>query len=274
LVRDRELAVTAFADRKERKSGRLPLILLGAFAIACLVALILVGDLARYQDAGMVGESQAALRDVSDPEQLDQALKRYPANRILKLVTLANEKSAEIDAATRKMLNEAEPASLSKLVNLTASGRSDLEALSRDLKTAEGNVANAKSRMDALVKSKRDELQNSARSLGVESNTIARYMTAVDEQNAEMAALATKMLTARAEYYGAYEKCAALLVREFGSYKVTNGQFIFRLQPTADSYNAASAAMAAATKRAAELEEEKAGLKQSQLGRWKKFVEP
>jgi hypothetical protein len=273
-MRDRELAVTAFADRREKKSGRLPLILLGVFAIACLIALIFVGDLARYQDAAMIAESQAALRDVSDPEQLDQALKRYPANRILKLVTLANEKSAEIDAATRKMLDEAEPATLSKSFNLTTASRGDLDALRRDLKTAEGNVANARSRIDALVKSKRDELQNSARALGMESSTVARFMAAVDAQSAEVAALASKMLTARADYYSAYEKCAALLVREFGSYKVTNGQFIFRLQPTADSYNAASVAMAAATKRAAELEEEKAGLKQSQLGRWKKFVEP
>ena len=273
-MRDRELAVTAFADRKQKKSGRLPLILLGVFAIACLVALILVGDLARYQEAAMVGESQAALRDVSNPEQLDQALKRYPANRILKLVALAGEKSVEIDAATRKMLNEVEPAALAKPVNLTAASRSDLDALRRDLKTAEGNVANAKSRIDGLIKSKRDELQNSARSLGMEGGTVARYMTAVDEQNAEMAALASKMLAARADYYAAYEKCAALLVREFGTYKVANGQFIFRLQPAADSYNAASEAMAAATKRAAEMEEEKAGLKQSQLGRWKKFVEP
>src|SRR5689334_17908554 len=90
--------VATFADRKEKKSGRWPLILWGLFAMACVVALILVGDLARYQEAGLVSESQAALRDVNDPAQLDRALKQYPANRILKLVALANEKSAEIDA--------------------------------------------------------------------------------------------------------------------------------------------------------------------------------
>src|SRR5262249_25043089 len=110
------------------------------------------------------------------------------------------------------------------------------------------------------------------RELGMESSTIARFMAAVDEQHADIGALAAKILAARADYYAAYEKCAALLVREFGSYKVTNGQFIFRLQPTADSYNAASSAMAATTKRMAELEEERSALRQSQPGRWKKFV--
>jgi hypothetical protein len=213
------------------------------------------------------------LRDVNDLQQLDQALKQHPANRILKLVALANEKAAEIDAATRKMLNEAEPAALSKPVDLTSSSRSDLDALRRDLKTAESNAAAVKTRTGALIKAKRDELESGARSLGVDGNTIARFMAAVDEQLAEVTALASKGLAARAEYYSAYEKCAALLVREFGSYKVTNGQFIFRLQPTADSYNAASTAMAAATKRMAELEDETGALKQSQVGRWKKFVD-
>lgn len=264
--------MTTITDRKAKKSGRLPLIILGLFAIACLFALLFVGDLARYQDAGMVAESQAALRDVNDSEQLDQALKKYPANRILKLVTQANEKSAEIDAATRQMLNGVEPAALSKPVDLTTASRSNLEALRGNLKTAESNVGALAVRTSTLVKATRDELQNSARSLGVESGTIARYMAAVDEQQAEVAALAAKAQAARAEYYAAYEKCAALLVREFGTYKVTNGQFIFRLQPAADSYNAASGAMAAATKRAAELDEARGALRQSQVNRWKKFV--
>jgi len=264
--------VATFADRKEKKSGRWPLILWGLFAIACVVALILVGDLARYQEAGLVSESQAALRDVTDPAQLDQALKRYPANRILKLVTLANEKSAEIDAAARKMLGEAEPASVAKPVDLTKAGRGDLDTLRRDLKTAESNVTALKPRVAALIKARRDELESSARSLGLESSTIARFMVGVDEQLAEMTALTAKMLAARGEYYSAWEKCAALLVREFGSYKVTNGQFIFRVQPTADSYNAASTAMAAAKKRFAGLDDERGALKASQLTRWKNFV--
>jgi hypothetical protein len=264
--------VATVADRKEKKSGRLPLILWGLFAIACVVALIFVGDLARYQEAGLTRESQAALRDVNEPAQLDQALRQRPANRILKLVALANEKSAEIDAAARKLLDDAEPAALAKAVDLTAAGRSDLDALRRDIKTADGNVAALKPRMAALVKTGRDELESGARALGVESGTISRFMKGVDEQLAETAALASKRLAVRSEYYGAFEKCAALLVREFGTYKVTNGQFIFRIQPTADSYNAASTAMAAAKKKLAELEDEKAALKQSQLTRWKNFV--
>jgi len=220
----------------------------------------------------MVGESKEALRDVNDLQQLDQALKQYPANRILKLVALANQEAVGIDAAMRKAAEEAEPAGLAKPVNLATASRSDLDALRRDLKTAESNVAAVKSRTEGLIKAKRDELEKSARALGVESTTVARFMAAVDEQHAEIATLNAKAQAARAEYLGAWEKSAAVLVREFGSYKVTNGQFIFRLQPTADSYNAASTAMAAATKRIADLEEERGALQQEQLKRWKNFV--
>jgi hypothetical protein len=62
------------------------------------------------------------------------------------------------------------------------------------------------------------------------------------------------------------------LVREFGLYKVVNGQIIFRLQSTADSYNDAAAKMAAAASRLKELDAERTTPKQSQLDGWKNLV--
>lgn len=259
-------------EQKEKKPGRLPLILAGGFAIACLAALLFLGDLARYQESAMVAESQAALRDVNDSAQLDQVLRRYPSNKILKLVALASEEAAVADAAMRKLSDEAAPAALARPVNLASASRSELDGLRRDLKTADGYATTVKARIDELLRTKRGELEKGARAAGVENATVTRFMAAVDEQHAEMAALVARMLAARAQLYGAYEKCAGVLVREFGSYRVTDGQFIFRLQPTADSYNAGSAAMTAATRLLAELEEERGALKQAQLGRWKNFV--
>ncbi len=259
-------------DEKKKKPGRLPLILLGVFAVACLVALLFLGDLARYQESATVAESQAALREVGNPEQLDQALKRYPANRILKLVAMAGEKSAEIDAAARRMIGEAEPAGLARQVNLATASRADLETLHRDVKLAAGNLATLAPRVATLVKVKRGELESSARALGLEGADITRYMAAVDEQFAEISALAAKLLAANSDYYGGYERCADLLVREYGSYKATGGRFLFRVPAAADGYNACSAAMAGAAKRLSELEAERSALRQSQLGRWKKFV--
>lgn len=263
--------MTELSDRK-KASGRLPLILLGGFAVACLVALLFLGDLARYQETATVAESQTALRDVGDPAELGRTLRRYPANRILRLIAQASDKSTELETAAHKMLDEAVPDALAKPANLAGSSLGDLGLLRRDIKAAESNIAALAARMEVLVRAKREELLSSARLLGVDSPTLARFMAAVDEQHADLTAHVSKGLAARAMYYGGYEKCIALLIREFGSYRVTNGQFIFRLQPTADSYNAASVAMGAAAKGMSERDDDGARLRQLQLDRWKKFV--
>jgi hypothetical protein len=211
---------------------------------------------------------------VHNPEQLEQALTQLPSNNILKLVALANRESMEIDAATQRLLNEAEPSGLSKPIpiDLGSSSRSDLDALRRDLKIAESNAAAFEPGYTALIKAERAEVENDARSLKVGNKTFAKFMAMIDEQHAEMMALTSRLLAARAEYYSAYEKCAALPVREFGIYKVDNGQFVFPFQYTADSYNRAAAAMTAAASRLVELEGERAALRRSQLNRWKTFT--
>jgi hypothetical protein len=80
------------------------------------------------------------------------------------------------------------------------------------------------------------------------------------------------MLPARADFYRAYDDYVAVLVDEFGTYKVVDGQFIFPFQRTVNRYNAAAGAMTAAARRVADLEEERRNLKKSQQGRWQQFV--
>ena len=77
---------------------------------------------------------------------------------------------------------------------------------------------------------------------------------------------------ARADFYRTYEKYVAVLVGEFGAYKVENGQFIFPFQRTADRYNVAANAMTVAAKRVAELEEERKSQLKSQQEAWLQLV--
>jgi hypothetical protein len=147
--------------------------LLCIFVIACFGVVYFVGDLRKYQEAISAKESQTALRGVNDPGEVDQALKQYPSNSILKLVALAIKESIELDAATQRLLNEADPSGLSKPIDLGASSRSDLDALRRDLKTAETNAA-AFAYM-ALIKAARDKVESDARSLKVGNNTIVKW---------------------------------------------------------------------------------------------------
>lgn len=256
----------------DRKSKALAIVLVCIIAVVCFGTLYFVGNLARFQAGADIRESQAALRDLKEPEQLDRLLKRYPANGILKLVALADKDSMEIDAAALGLLRETDPGGLSMRVNKGLSSRSDLEALGRELKAAEDNAAGLQSRYDTLIKPVRDGIEHDAATLEGGRDIFVKFMAMIDAQHAEMNALIGKISAARLDYFRAYEKCVALLAQENDVTKGADGLITFRLQAQADSYNQAAAATAAAAKRLTDLETERKALRRSQPGRWKSWV--
>ena len=124
-----------------------------------------------------------------------------------------------------------------------------------------------------MIKTERDKVEKEARSLKAGGEVTSRFMAMIDAQDQEMAALTSKVSAARAEYYGAYQKCVELLVREAGTYRIEGGQFVFPFQHSADSYNRAATAMDAAAKRVSDLEDGKAAMRQAQFGKWKAFAD-
>jgi hypothetical protein len=256
----------------DRKSRWLAIALFCAIVLFCVVPLYLIGDLSRFQQGNAVKESQAALRDLKNPEQLEQLLKRYPSNGILKLVALAYKDATAIDTAALGLLRETDPDELSKRVNKGLSSRSDLEALGRDLKAAEDNAAGLEPRYDALIKPVRDSIERDAAALEGGNNIRVKFMAAIDAQHAQMKALISGISAARLDYFRAYEKCVALMTRENDVIKGGNGQITFRLQAQVDSYNEAAAATAAGAKRLIELETERTALTPSQLDKWKSWA--
>ena len=228
--------------------------------------------LRKLQEDMAAQEGQAALQAIADNKQIEEAFERYPSNRFLKLMALAARAEIETGAAIERLSGEIEPPALSKGANPGAMSRSELEVLGRDLKTAEANATAFLPRYAAAVKTERDKFENDALSLHLEKNVVGRFLDGVDKRNAETTALVSRMLSARAEFYRAYEKCAAVLVAEFGTYKVADGQFIFPFQHTADRYNVAANAMNAAARRVAELEGERKTLRQSHLEGWEQLV--
>ena len=146
------------------------------------------------------------------------------------------------------------------------------KALRRDLKTAEANATTYLPRTIALLKTERDNVEKYARSLYLAKGTISSFLDPIDKRHAEISAFISRMSSARAEFYKAYENYVALLATEFGVYKVVNGEFIFPFQRTVDRYNTAAQAMTAAAKRVAELEEERKRMLQAQREGWEQFV--
>ena len=96
--------VEAVATYSYRRANFLAIFFLCALVIVCLGGLYFAGDLSKFLRAYSVEESRTALRGVDDLEQLSQAMKQNPSNRILKLVALANKDSIEIDAAAQRLM--------------------------------------------------------------------------------------------------------------------------------------------------------------------------
>jgi hypothetical protein len=251
---------------------RVAFLFLLVFIIVFSVGAYFVADLGKLQDSIAARESRTALQGITDPRQIDEALRQHPSNKFLQMIAMATRAANETNAAIEKLSNEVEPPAISKDINLGAASRSDLEALRRDLKTAQANATTFMPRCIALLKTERDNVEKYALSLHVEKDTISRFLDNIDKRHAEITAFTSRMSLARADFYRAYENYVAVLVGEFGAYKVVNGEFIFPFQRTVDRYNVAAHAMTVAAKRVAELEEEKNSLLKSQREGWQQLV--
>ena len=260
------------SDPGAKTRVRIAFLLLFVFMIVFSVGAYFVADLGNLQESMAARESRTALQGITDPRQIDEALGQYPSNKFLQMTAMATKAANETDAAIEKLSNEVEPPAISKAINLGAASRSDLEALRRDLKTAEANATTFMPRYIALLKTERDNVEKYALSLHLGKDTISRFLDSIDKRHAEITAFTSRMLSARADFYRAYEKYVAVLVGEFGAYKVVKGQFIFPFQRTVDRYNVAAQAMTVATKRVAELEEERKSLLKSRQEGWVQFV--
>src|SRR6202048_3672421 len=223
--------------------------------IVCSVGAYFVPRLGKLPESVVALEGERELQGITDPKQIDEALRRRPSNRFLQLVAMATKAASDTRTATEKLSNEIEPPALST-IDLGTAGRSDLEALRSALKTAEAKARTFWPRYFGLLKTERDKIENYALSLHLEKDTVRSFMEAVDSRHSQTLAYTDKMLSGRAEYYRAYEKYVAVLAGEFGPYRVENGQFMFPFQRTVDRYNLAATAMKAAAKRPAELAQE------------------
>jgi hypothetical protein len=244
--------------------------------VLVIAALIVIGsNFGKVQEAIAAREGMAALQgvtDVTNTQQIDEALRRNPSNKFLQMMAMASKASNETGAAAAKLQDEIEPAALSKDIDPGTATRSELEAFRRVLQTAETNASAFVLRYQALLKAEHDKVESNARSLNVDKDVVTDLLSGVDKRNAKAAAFVSRMMPARAELYRAYGNYLTFLIGEYGSYKVVNGRVIFPQQSTADRFNAGASTLTAATKRVADLEAERKALVQSQQEGWERFV--
>jgi hypothetical protein len=260
-------------DRNAKTRVRVAFFFLFIFVAALAFGTYFVGSLSKFQESIAVRESQTALQGLADANQIEQALRQNPSNKILQLIAMAAKAAGETGLATETLLNSVEPLSVSKALDWGTASRSDLEALGRDLKTAEANAATFMPRYLDLLKTERNKVEKYAVSLHVEKDTLGTFLGQLDQRHAKISALASELLAARADFYRAYENYLAVVLREFGAYKVVSGQLVFPFQRTVDRYNVAAHAMSAAGKRVAELELQRKNRMQSKPVGWEQFVD-
>jgi hypothetical protein len=229
--------------------------------IAFLFLFVLLGvgsyfaiDLSKFQQRISTQEDHEILQGIANPSQLEDALRQHPSNGILRLMAKATKAANDARSAIDRLSAQIEPAGLSKEINFGSASRNDLDAFRSNLKTAEANAAAFLPRYIAIFKAEHDQVESAARSLHVPKDIASRVLDGLTQRQAKAVNAISVILSARADYYRAYEKYVALLSSEFGSFNVVNGQFIFPLQRTVERYNAASEAMTAAARRVTDLE--------------------
>jgi hypothetical protein len=218
------------------------------------VAATLSIDLSKFQERISTREGQAALRGISSPGQLESALKEHPSNNILQLMAKATRITNETKGAIDRLSAQIEPARLSKEPNFGSVTRDELDSFRRDLKTAEANALAFLPRYAAIFKTEHDQIESATVSLHVPKEIASQVLDGATRRHAKALNAVSLTLSARADYYRAYDKYISFLSSELGSFKVVGGQFIFPLQPTVERYNAAAQAMKSAGRRVAELE--------------------
>jgi hypothetical protein len=234
-------------------STRVRIAFLSLFVMAATAAYFVPG-LSKLQQRMSTREGQATLQEITGPGQLEDALRQQPSNNILRLIATAAKAASDTRGAIDRLSAQIEPAGLSKEINFGSASRDDLEAFRRDLRTAEANAASFLPRYDAMFKAEHDQIASAAVSLHIPKDIANRGLDGLTQRHAKALNAISVSLSARADYYRAYEKYLALLSSEFGSFKVVDGQFIFPLQRTVERYNAAAQAMTSAAKRVNDLE--------------------
>lgn len=243
-----------------------------AFLFVVLAAgIYFVSDLGKLQEQASARESRQALQDIHDAGQIESLAKKYSSSKFLQVMAMANKAADETVAASDKLLGEVAPSAAARDFNYGAASRAELEALVRDIRTAQANAAAFATRHAELLKRERDSVRTNALWY-LKEDAVAGLLDTVDKRHAEFTAVTTKLLAARGEFYRAYEGFVAVLIDEFGKYRVDNGQLVFPLRTTLNRYNAVAGAMTAAKKRVDALDAERQAAIKAGQERWLQFV--
>lgn len=225
-----------------------------ALLVLLTVAASLSIDLSKFQERGSSSEGHAILRGISSPSELESALRQHPSDNVLQLMARATKVAANAKAAIDQLSAQIEPPQLSKEPNFGSVRGDELEAFRRGLGTAAANASAFLPRYAAILKAEHEQIKSAAVSLHVPREIADQLLQGVTRRQAKTLSAISLILSARADYYRAYDKYITFLSGELGSFKVVSGQFVFPDQRSVERYTLAAQAMTSAGRRVNELE--------------------
>jgi hypothetical protein len=191
----------------------------------------------------------ASLKDISDPVQIDKALRQNPSNIYLRIMAKAAEASQETDLRIKRLLGEIASSSVSNDINFSNTTRAELEVLLRDIKQAEENASTALSLYDALLKAERDKVRDFARSIVGDGEFTRSILARIDSRRAKLSAVASRIIMADKDMYRALREIISIMIDQYGSLTVgKNGKFLFANQTLVDRYSVTARSLIAAMK--------------------------
>jgi hypothetical protein len=235
-------------------------------ALALLVVIVAAGTIYVSRNIRTVSEPEARVVLPATPEPTPQpqqqqqpkqeAAKPDPAAVLAQLTEKAAQAAVATDAIAQKLWASIEPASMQTPPSYATASRSDLEGYFVDLETAEANAAAAGSQYAALLKAERDLIEEAARSSGLAESEWGGLLAAIDERHRAALELTNEMSRARGDLYRAMQGVQAIIVDQYGKYKiVADGQIQFATKAMTDRMVAAAEQERAASKALDRIEE-------------------
>ena len=228
-------------------------------ALAVLTVIVVAGMVYGSRTVRTVAEpeSRVVLPAAPTPEQPKQeAARQDPAIVLSQLTEKAAQAAAATDALALKLWAAIEPPSM-QTPNYATASRSDLEGYFLDLETAEANAAAAQPQYAALLKAERELIDEAARSSGLAESDWSGLLASVDERHRAALELASRMLQARGDFYRALQRMLAVVIDQFGKYKVgADGQIQLSSKVATDRMVAAAEQVSAADKALERIEEQ------------------
>jgi hypothetical protein len=232
-------------------------------AVAILVVIVAAGVIYASRSVRTAGEPEARVALPATPEPTPQpqqpkqeAARQDPAIVLSQLTEKAAQAAAATDALALKLWAAIEPPSM-QTPNYATASRSDLEGYFLDLETAEANAAAAQPQYAVLLKAERELIEDSARSSGLAESDWSGLLASVDERHRAALELATRMLQARGDFYRALQRMLAVVIDQFGKFKVgADGQLQLSNKVATDRMVAAAEQVSVADKALERIEEQ------------------